>query len=64
MKKIITAFAVIAMAASVASCGVNPSKATRALEAQGMKDVQIEGYAWWGGCAKDDTFQSLSLIHI
>ena len=44
-------------AASLASCGVNPSTATQALEAQGLTNVQIEGYSWLG-CGKEDTFAS------
>lgn len=41
----------------LASCGVNPTTATRALEAQGLTNVQIEGYSWLG-CGKEDTFAS------
>ena len=41
----------------LASCGVNPITATRALEAQGLTNVQIEGYSWLG-CGKEDTFAS------
>lgn len=52
--KIATAAAAVVL---LASCGVNPTKATRALEAQGMTDVKIEGYAWFG-CGKDDTYAS------
>lgn len=57
MKKI-KIIAVAALGLILASCGVNPSKASRALEAQGMTDVKIEGYAWFGGCGRDDSFAS------
>lgn len=49
--------AVLACATILAGCGVNPSTATRALEAQGLTNVQIEGYSWLG-CGKEDTFAS------
>lgn len=48
---------VLGAALMLASCGVNPSTATRALEAQGMTDVQIEGYSWLG-CGKEYSFAS------
>lgn len=47
----------IVAASSLSSCGVNPTEATRALEAQGMTDVKIQGYAFWG-CAESDEFAS------
>ncbi|MDX0267631.1 hypothetical protein GOC13_07280 [Sinorhizobium meliloti] len=56
MKKIKVAAAVAAVVL-LASCGVNPSKATRALEAQGMTAVQIEGYALLG-CGREDFWRS------
>lgn len=48
---------VLGAALMLASCGVDPRSASRALEAQGMTDVQIEGYSWFG-CDKNDTFAS------
>ncbi|MBB5277764.1 hypothetical protein HNR26_003853 [Rhizobium rosettiformans] len=39
------------------SCGVNPRNATSALEAQGLKDVKIGSYSFFG-CGRDDTFAS------
>ena len=48
---------VFGAALMLASCGVNPQSAKRALEAQGLTDVKIEGYSWFG-CAKDDAFAS------
>lgn len=53
-----TILVIIILVGMLAGCGVNPNSATKALEAQGMTDVQIEGYAWFGGCGKDDAFQS------
>lgn len=41
----------------LASCGVNPGEARRALEAQGMTHVKILGYAPFG-CGRDDEFKS------
>lgn len=41
----------------LAGCGVNPRNATRALEAQGMTNVKIGGYAWFG-CSDKDSFGS------
>ena len=41
----------------LASCGVDPRTATRALEANGLTNVRIEGYSWLG-CGKEDTFAS------
>lgn len=48
---------VLGAALLLASCGVNPDTATRALEAQGMSEVRIEGYSRLG-CGKEDTFAS------
>ena len=48
---------VLGAALMLASCGVNPSTATRALEAQGMTDVQIEGFSWLG-CGREDSLAS------
>lgn len=55
MKKILV---IAALALSVSACGVNPQQATRALSAQGIKDVKIGGYSWFAGCGKDDEFAS------
>lgn len=58
MKKTIYSFGLLALlAVTLSSCGVDPKSATRALETQGMKDVKIEGYAFFG-CGKEDTFHS------
>lgn len=57
MKKVL---AVSAMCLSLASCGGNPDDAKRVLSQQGMTDIKIEGYAFWG-CASGkngDTFAS------
>lgn len=51
------ALIVIAALALLASCGVNPEEARRALEAQGMSNVRITGYAFFG-CAETDDFSS------
>lgn len=53
MKKIAT----IACMLALAGCGVDPGKAKRILEGQGMTDVVIGGYAFWG-CSDKDTFKS------
>ncbi|AGR47839.1 hypothetical protein PHIM7_141 [Sinorhizobium phage phiM7] len=55
MKKILFILPVVAL---LAGCGVNPESAARAMEAQGLKDTKITGYAWFGGCSKDDWFTS------
>ena len=60
MKKLstISSFAVLALlTVSLSSCGVDPKSASRALEAQGMKEVNIEGYSFFG-CGRDDEFAS------
>lgn len=43
--------------AFLTSCGVNPEEARRALEAQGMSNVRITGYAFFG-CSDNDDFKS------
>lgn len=43
--------------ALLGSCGVNESNAKSTLEAQGMTNVEVGGYPFWG-CDKDDTFKS------
>lgn len=50
MKKILFALPVVAL---LASCGVNPHAAKSAIEAYGMTNVEIGGYAFFG-CGKDD----------
>lgn len=58
MKKTISSFGLLALlAVTLSSCGVDPEKASRALHAQGMKDVKIEGFSFFG-CGKDDHFAS------
>ena len=57
MKKIFCSSILLGAALLLASCGVNPSTATRALEAQGLTNVRIEGYSWLG-CGKEDSFAS------
>ncbi len=57
MKKIFCSSILLGAALLLASCGVNPTTATRALEAQGLTNIQIEGYSWLG-CGKEDTFAS------
>lgn len=57
MKKIFRSSILLGAALLIASCGVNPTTATRALEAQGLTNVRIEGYSWLG-CGKEDTFAS------
>lgn len=56
MKKILLT-AVIASTTLLASCGVDPNDARRALEAQGITNVQIGGYAVFG-CGNRDRFRS------
>lgn len=51
------AIILIGMAALLSACGVNPNDAKRSLEAQGMKDVKIGGYAFLG-CGERDNFRS------
>lgn len=41
----------------LASCGVNPTSATHALEAQGMTNIKIGGYTFFG-CDEKDAFRS------
>ncbi|MGV1754771.1 hypothetical protein [Agrobacterium sp. CG674] len=54
MKKLLL---IAALAASLTSCGVDPGSARRALEAQGITNVTIGGYAWFG-CSKGDNMRS------
>jgi hypothetical protein len=53
MRKIIA----VACLSILAGCGVDPVKAKRILEGQGMTDVVIGGYPFWG-CSDKDTFKS------
>ena len=57
MKKIFRSSILLGAALLLASCGVNPSTATRALEAQGFSEITIDGFAWIG-CGREDTFAS------
>lgn len=43
--------------AMLGSCGVNEDRGKTTLEAQGMTNVEIGGYPFWG-CDKGDTFKS------
>jgi hypothetical protein len=56
MKKL-TMIAALAATTLIAGCGVNPDSAKRSLEAQGITQVQIGGYPFWG-CSKGDNFAS------
>lgn len=56
MKKL-AILAALAATTLLASCGVNPDSAKRALEAQGLTKVEIGGHAFWG-CAKGENFSS------
>lgn len=47
----------VACLSVLAGCGVNPDKAKKLLEGQGMSNVVIGGYSFWG-CSEDDTFKS------
>jgi hypothetical protein len=53
MKKLIA----IACLSFLAGCGVDHVKAKRILESQGLSEVVIGGYPWWG-CGKEDTYAS------
>lgn len=54
MKKIfVSAF----LALTLASCGVNQSRAVKNLEASGLTNVRVGGYAWFA-CSQDDSFGS------
>ena len=57
MKRLFTIVVLATAGLLLSSCGVNPTTATRALEAQGLTNVRIEGYSWLG-CGKEDTFAS------
>lgn len=48
---------VVAAMVALSGCGVNPQNASRALEAQGLTQVQIGGWSMFG-CGQDDTFKS------
>jgi hypothetical protein len=41
----------------LSGCGVDPVKGRQALEAQGLTDVEIGGWAWLG-CDEKDAFRS------
>lgn len=41
----------------LAGCGVDTSAARRALEAQGLTQIKIGGYSWYG-CGQEDNFRS------
>lgn len=47
----------IACLSLLAGCGVNEAKGKRILESQGLRDVVIGGFAFWG-CGNDDEFAS------
>jgi opacity protein-like surface antigen len=49
--------AAVAATSLLAGCGVDPDNARRALEAQGITNVQIGGHAFFG-CDKNDQFAS------
>lgn len=53
MKRLIVIVGLLTLAA----CGVNPTDATRVLKSQGLSNVKIGGYAWFG-CSKGDDFAS------
>ncbi len=48
---------IAALGLALASCGVNQSDATRVVEAQGMTDVKVTGYSFFG-CSEDDLYRS------
>lgn len=41
----------------LSGCGVNPQKAKSALEAQGLTDIEIGSYSFFG-CSDNDSFRS------
>lgn len=53
MKKLVA----IACLSLVASCGADPEKASRVLKSQGMSDIHIGGFAFYG-CGNDDDYGS------
>jgi len=53
----VIAVIIVLIAIFVSGCGVDPKSASWALEAQGMKDVKIEGFSLFG-CGKEDAFKS------
>lgn len=56
MNRYVKVIMVVSMFA-LAGCGVNVKSATNALEAQGITNVKILGYSFFG-CSEDDTFRS------
>ena len=52
MKKIL---AILALGFMCAACD-DPAVARRALENIGFTDIQLNGYAMFAGCGKDDSF--------
>lgn len=54
MKKL--RYASICLALAVASCS-DPETAKRAVQDMGMRDVETQGYAFFG-CGEDDTFHT------
>lgn len=54
MKKLL---ALAAVAALLSSCGVNPDKGRAALEAQGITNIEIGSYSFFG-CSKGDSYSS------
>ena len=57
MKKILIGMSFVTAMLFLSGCGVNKIQATKVLEAQGMKNVQIHGYSFWG-CGEQDLFRS------
>ena len=53
MKRLLILGAVLALA----GCEVSPTDANRALDANGLKDVNLTGYALWG-CDEKDTYKT------
>lgn len=51
------AIAIIGAALFLSSCGVNHDAGKRAIEAHGITNVEIGGYAFWG-CSEDDALRS------
>lgn len=54
MKKIVL---LCAIGAALSSCGIDAAEAKRVIEAQGITNVQVTGYAWFG-CGNDDDYGS------
>lgn len=57
IKRLTTGILLLAFATIVTGCGVDPRTAKRALEANGLTNIRIEGYSWFG-CGKEDAFAS------